>query len=163
MFLSRRDAWRWGWIGVGAAIASAVGYAVEKELAYVSTPAWVGEIEFYGVFASLAVAALTAGAVAARPLAGRRTASWWGWIAAGGAILSAIGYAVQTILDHVDEPGIVGEIEFYGLFDGFAIVALIAGLIAVITGRRRGDLTMRFGFIALAYVLLAQMIQSLWD
>ena len=61
------------------------------------------------------------------------------------------------------EPALVGEIEFYGLFVGFACVALVAGAVAVITGRRRGDLTMRFGFIAVAYVLLAQLIQSLWD
>jgi hypothetical protein len=103
------------------------------------------------------------GAVRARPLPGGRGAFWWGWAAAGASILSAIGYAVQTILDHVDEPELVGEVEFYGLFVGFAFVALLAGAVAVITGRTRGDLTMRLGFIAIAYVLLAQLIQSLWD
>jgi hypothetical protein len=148
---------------VGAAVASAVGYAVQKELAYVSRPAWVGEIEFYGLFATLAFVALLAGAVAGWPVPGRRTVSRWGWVAAGATILSLIGYGVQTVLDHVDEPGSVGEIEFYGLFVGFAFVGLIAGTVAAITGRKRGDLTMSLGFIAVGYVLLAQVTQSLWD
>jgi len=93
----------------------------------------------------------------------RRSASRWRWIAGGATIASAVGYAVQARLDYVSKPALVGEIEFYGLFVGFACVALVAGAVAVITGRRRGDLTMRFGFIAVAYVLLAQLIQSLWD
>jgi hypothetical protein len=101
--------------------------------------------------------------VEARVVPGRRDVSRWGWVAAGATILSAIGYAVQTILDHVTAPALVGEIEFYGLFAGFAFVALVAGAVSVITGWRRGDLTMRLGFIAVAYVLLAQLIQSLWD
>ena len=159
----RRSASRWGWIAAGATIASAIGYAVQARLDYVSKPAFVGEIEFYGLFAGFAFVALLAGAVAARPLPGRPGATRWGSAAAGAAILSAIGYAVQTALDHVGEPALVGEIEFYGLFVGFACVALIAGAVAVITGWRRGDLTMRLGFIAVAYVLLAQLIQSLWD
>ena len=40
----RRGALRFGWIGAGAALASLLGYALQRELAYVSTPAWVGEI-----------------------------------------------------------------------------------------------------------------------
>jgi hypothetical protein len=163
-FRGRRSASsRWGWTGVGATIASALGCAVQSMLHYVSKPAWVGEIEFYGLFAAVAFVALMAGAVSARPLPGRRSTSQWGWIAAGATILSVVGYAVQTVLDHVDEPALIGEIEFYGLFVGFALVALIAGGVAVITGRKRGDLTMRLGFVAVAYVLLAQAIQSLWD
>jgi hypothetical protein len=94
---------------------------------------------------------------------GRPNVSRWGWVAVSATILSTIGYAVQTILDHVTVPALVGEIEFYGLFAGFALVALVAGAVSVITGWRRGDLTMRLGFIAVAYVLLAQLIQSLWD
>jgi hypothetical protein len=162
-FRGRRGASRWGWIGAGATIASALGYAVQATLQYVSKPAWVGEIEFYGLFTAVAFVALMAGAVTARPVPGRRTASQWGWIAAGATILSVVGYAVQTVLDHVDEPAPVGEIEFYGLFVGFALVALIAGAVAAVTGRKRGDLTMSLGFIAVGYVLLAQVIQSLWD
>jgi hypothetical protein len=162
-FPGRRGASRWGWIGLGATTTSAVGYTIQTKLGYVSKPALVGELEFYGLFAGVAFAALMAGAVAARPLTGRRSASLWGWIAAGTTILSVIGYAVQTVLDHVDEPPLVGEIEFYGLFVGFAIVALVAGTAAVMRGRRRDDLTMRLGFIAVGYVLLAQAIQSLWD
>jgi hypothetical protein len=101
--------------------------------------------------------------VEARAAPGRLNASRWGWIAAGATVASTIGYIVQTILDYVPAPALVGEIEFYGLFAGFAFVALIAGAVAVITGRRRRDLTMRLGLIAIAYVLLAQLIQSLWD
>ena len=153
----------WGWIGAGAVVASAVGYAVQRTVDYVSRPALVGEIEFYGLFASLAVIALLAGAVAARPVPGGRTASCWGWIAASATTLSGIGYAVQTLFDHVDVQWILGEIEFYGLFVVSAVVALIAGVFAVGTGRKRGDLTMRLGFIAVAYVVLAQLTQSLWD
>ena len=159
----RRDASRWGWAAAGATIASAIGYAVQMELDYVSKPTLVGEIEFYGLFAGFAFLALIAGAVAARPVPDRRGASGWGWVAAGATILSTIGYVVQTVLDHVPAPALVAELEFYGLFVGFAFVALVAGTVSVITGRRREDLTMRVGFIALAYVLLAQLIQSLWD
>jgi hypothetical protein len=162
-FRGRRGASRWGWIGAFATIVSALGYAVQRTLQYDSKPVWIGEIEFYGLFAAVAFAALVAGAVAARPVPGRRSASRWGWTCAGATILSAVGYAVQTVLDHVDEPGLVGQIEFYGLFVGFALVALIAGAVALITGRKRGDLTMRLGFIAVGYVLLAQLTQSLWD
>jgi hypothetical protein len=162
-FPGRRGPSRWGWIGLGATTTSAVGYTIQTKLGYVSKPALVGELEFYGFFAAVAFVALMAGAVAAEPAPGRRGASRLGWIAVGATVMSVIGYVVQTILDHVDEPALVGEIEFYGLFVGFAIVALIAGTAAVMRGRRRGDLTMRLGFIAVGYVLLAQAIQSLWD
>jgi len=159
----RQGASRWGWVALGASIASAIGYAAQWSLDYVSKPAYVGEIEFYGLFVSLAFLALIAGAVAALPVPGRRSAAWWGWVAAGATILSAIGYVVQTIFDHVREPALLAEIEFYGLFLGFALVALVAGAVSVVTGWRRADLTMRLGFIAVAYALLAQLIQSLWD
>jgi hypothetical protein len=90
-------------------------------------------------------------------------ASPWGLIAFGAAVVSAIGYAVQTILDYVPEPAVVGEIEFYGLFAGFAIVALVAGIVAVITGWRKDDHTRSLGLVAIAYVVLVQTTQSLWD
>jgi hypothetical protein len=90
-------------------------------------------------------------------------ASPWGLIAFGAAVVSAIGYAVQTILDYVPEPAVVGEIEFYGLFAGFAIVALVAGIVAVITGWRKVDHTRSLGLVAIAYVVLVQTTQSLWD
>jgi hypothetical protein len=95
---------------------------------------------------------------------GRRSASPWARAAIGATIVSAIGYAVQTILDYVPEPGLVGELEFYGLFAGFAFVALATGAVSIFTGWRRGDrLSVRLGLVAVGYVLLAQVIQSLWD
>lgn len=161
---SRKPAARWGWLGAGAIAASAVGYELRARLDYVSKPPLLGELEFYGLFALLAVVALLAAAVAARPLPGRsHAASRWGWAGTGAAFLSAIGYVVQTIFDHVDEPPTLGEVEFYGLLVGMALLALLTGCVAVFVGRRRGDLTMRLGFFAVAYVLLAQLIQSLWD
>jgi hypothetical protein len=39
----------------------------------------------------------------------------WGWIAIGAADVSAVGYAVQTILDYVPAPALVGQTEFYGV------------------------------------------------
>ncbi len=95
---------------------------------------------------------------------GRQAASPWARIAIGATIVSAIGYAVQTILDYVSEPAIVGELEFYGVFVGFALVALVTGAVALFTGWRRDDQTSKLlGLISVGYVLLAQVIQSLWD
>jgi len=148
---------------VAAGAAAAIGYAVEHELAYVSKPAWVGEIEFYGDFASLASLALVTGAIVAWPRRGRREAFAWGWIAAASAVVSAIGYVVQTILDHVYAPPLVGQLEFYGVFIGAGGLALVTGAVASLTGFRRSDLTMSLGLLAVAYVLMAQLTQSLWD
>jgi hypothetical protein len=80
----------------------------------------------------------------------------WGWIAIGAADVSAVGYAVQTILDYVPAPALVGQIEFYGVFAGFGIAALVAGLVALVTGWRSGDHTRRLGLVAIAYVLVVQ-------
>jgi hypothetical protein len=158
-----RSALRWGWIGAGAALASAIGYALQRELAYVSRPAWIGEIEFYGFFASLAYLALLVGAVVAWPPRGRRRASPWAWLAIAAAILSALGYVVQTIFDHVYVPPRVGLLEFYGAFIGAGCLALLAGTVASLLGRSRSDLTLSLGFLAVAYALFAQLTQSLWD
>jgi hypothetical protein len=98
-----------------------------------------------------------------RTAVGGIEASYWGWIAFGAAVVSAIGYAVQTILDYVPEPALVGELEFWGLFYGFAAVALVAGSVAAVTGFNRGDSTLRLGLVAIAYVALVQTIQTLWD
>src|SRR5262245_53820271 len=98
---SHRSAARLGLLGIGAASAAAIGYSVQRELRYVSTPAWVGEIEFYGFFASVAFLALITGATVAWPPKGRRRASALGWVAAAATVISAAGYVVQTILDHV--------------------------------------------------------------
>lgn len=96
-----------------------------------------------------------------RPLAGAATA--WGWIALGLTILSAVGYALQTILDYVSVPDDVVRLVFYGFFEWDGLLALAAGIIAVWTGRNRDDWTLRLGLVAIGYVALAQTIQSLWD
>lgn len=90
-------------------------------------------------------------------------ASPWGLVAFGAAVVSEMGYMVQTILDWVPDPAVVGEIEFYGPFAGFAVVALIAGIMATITGWRSGDQTRVLGLVAIGYVVLVQTIQTLWD
>jgi hypothetical protein len=93
----------------------------------------------------------------------RIEASPWGWIAFGAAVISAIGYALQTILDYVPDPALVDEIEFYGVFADFGIAALLTGIVAALTGWRSGDDTRRLGLVAIAYVVLVQTIQPLWD
>jgi hypothetical protein len=158
-----RSALRWGWIGAGAALASVGGYVLQHELAYVSRPPWIGEIAFYGISASLAFLALTIGAVAAWPPPGARRASPWGWVAVVAALVSALGYVVQTIFDHVLVPPVVARDEFYGAFIAMGCLALVSGAAASIVGRHRNDLTLSLGFIAIAYVLSAQLVQSLWD
>jgi hypothetical protein len=90
-------------------------------------------------------------------------ASRWGWAALGATVVSAVGYATQTALDYVSEPDVVGELVFYGLFGGFAIAAAVTGVVAIVTGRHRGDQTVRLGLIAIGWLALAQTIQSLWD
>ena len=96
-----------------------------------------------------------------RPLTGAATI--WGWIALGATILSAVGYALQTILDYVSVPADIESLVFFGLFEWDGVLALLAGIIAVWTGRNRNDWTMRLGIVAISYVALAQTIQSLWD
>jgi hypothetical protein len=93
----------------------------------------------------------------------RLKASAWGWIALASTVVSAIGYATQTILDYVPDPSIVGAVVYFGLFVGFALAALFSGVIAVVTGWKRADHTLRLGALAVGYVALAQTIQSLWD
>ena len=90
-------------------------------------------------------------------------ASPWGWAALGATVVSAVGYATQTALDYVSKPDIVSLLVFYGLFGGFAIAALVTGVVAVVTGRHRRDHTVRLGLIAIGYVALAQAVLSLRD
>jgi hypothetical protein len=90
-------------------------------------------------------------------------ASPWGWIALGAVGVSIVGYVVQSIFDYVPAPAVVGRLAFYGLFAGPAVVALVAGGIAVVTGWKRHNHSVPFGFVGLAYFVLAQTIQSLWD
>ena len=89
--------------------------------------------------------------------------SAWGWLTLGAVGASIVGYVVQSLFDYVPAPGIVGLLSFYVLFLTPAVVALVAGGIAVLTGRKRKDHTARFGFAGLAYAVLAQTVQSTWD
>lgn len=90
-------------------------------------------------------------------------ASAWGWLAIAATILSSVGYALQTLLDHVAVPDDVARLVFYGLFEWDGVLALFAGIIAVWTGWGRNDWTVRLGIVAISYVAVAQTIQSLWD
>jgi hypothetical protein len=90
-------------------------------------------------------------------------AATWGWIALGATILSSLGYALQTLFDHISVPADVASLVFFGMFEWDGVLALLAGIIAVWTGRSRNDWTFRLGIIAIAYVALAQTTQSLWD
>jgi hypothetical protein len=75
----------------------------------------------------------------------------------------AVGYALQTLFDHVSVPAHVAELVFFGVFEWDGVLALIAGIIAVWTGWSRNDWTVWLGLVAISYVVLAQTAQSLWD
>jgi hypothetical protein len=92
---------------------------------------------------------------------GRATAG--GWTALGATILSAVGYALQTLFDHVSVPNHVAELVFFGAFEWHGALALLAGIIAVWTVWRPNDWTVWCGLVAISYVVLAQTGQSLWD
>jgi len=96
---------------------------------------------------------------------GRFQASTWGWAAAVAVIASALGYALQTILDYVPAPPTFEFGVFWGLFAGDAVIAFLIGIVAVVTGwrARRHDATIAFGLIGIGWLLLAQVIQSFWD
>jgi hypothetical protein len=96
---------------------------------------------------------------------GRVQASNWGWAAAAAAFASALGYALQTILDYVPAPPDFEFGVFWGLFAGDAVVGFLLGVVAVVTGwkSRRHDATIAFGLVGIGWLLLAQAIQILWD
>ena len=97
---------------------------------------------------------------------GRRVeASAWGWAAVICAVVSACGYALQTILDYVPAPPKLEFGVFWGLFAGDAVLAFLAGVVAVVTGwsSRRHNATLAFGLVGIGWLLLAQAIQSVWD
>jgi hypothetical protein len=87
----------------------------------------------------------------------------WGPIAVFLAVLSAVGYALQTLLDYVAVPSDITQLVFFGFFEWDGVLALLAGAMAVWTGRNRDDWTFRLGVIAIGYVFMAQTIQILWD
>jgi hypothetical protein len=120
-------------------------------------------VEFYGFFAVFALLALVLGTAAAWRSRGERGASPWAWVAVAAAVVSALGYVVQTIFDHVVVPPVVARDEFYGVFIGAGCLALLTGVVASLVGRHRSDLTLSLGFASVTYVLFAQLTQSLWD
>ena len=61
---------------------------------------------------------------------------------------SAVGYALQTLFDYVSVPADLARLVFFGLFEWNGVLALLAGIIAVWTGRSRSDWTFRLGIIA---------------
>jgi hypothetical protein len=87
----------------------------------------------------------------------------WGWIALGATILSAVGYALQALFDHVSVPDDVARLVFFGVFEWDGVLALLAGIIAVSRGWRRNDWTAWLGLVAISYVVVAQTAQTLWD
>jgi hypothetical protein len=93
----------------------------------------------------------------------RALASPWGWIAISSTALSSVGYGLQTLLDYVSVPADIAGLVFFGLFEWDGILALLAGIVAVSTGWKRHDWTVRLGIVAISYAVLAQTIQSLWD
>jgi hypothetical protein len=86
-----------------------------------------------------------------------------GWIAIGATILSAVGYALQALFDHVSVPADVAKLVFFGVFEWDGVLALLAGIVAVWTGWSRNDRTVWLGLVAISYAVLAQTAQSLWD
>jgi hypothetical protein len=54
----------WGRAALGATVVSAVGYAAQNALDYVSLPDIVGQLVFFGLFGGAAIAALVTGVVA---------------------------------------------------------------------------------------------------
>jgi hypothetical protein len=93
----------------------------------------------------------------------RAGATAWGWIALGATILSAVGYALQILFDHVSVPAHAVELVFFGVFEWDGVLALVTGIVAVWTGWSRNDWTGWLGLVAISYVVVVQTAQSLWD
>jgi hypothetical protein len=92
-------------------------------------------------------------------------ASSWGWAALVAASISVLGFALQTLLDYVPLPAGYKFAEFWGLFAGDAIVGFVAGVAAIVVGRRarRSDSTIAFGLIGIGWLCLAQGILLVWN
>jgi peptidoglycan/LPS O-acetylase OafA/YrhL len=101
----------------------------------------------------------------AGPSGRRFDASRWGWVAVVAAGISVLGFALQTILDHVSAPHDLKFAEFWGLFAGNAVIGFLAGVVAIVFGwrTRRRDATIAFGLIGVGWLLLVQAILVLWD
>jgi hypothetical protein len=103
---------------------------------------------------------LTATAVGRRP-----DVSGWGRAAAIATLVSAFAYALQSILDYVPAPHSLKFAEFWGLFAGSAVVGFLAGLVAVVYGRKAGgwNPTVVCGLAGIGWLVLAQGIQLVWN
>ena len=95
----------------------------------------------------------------------RVNASRWGWAAIVAAGLSVVGFALQTILDHVTAPPDVGFAEFWGVFAGDAVIGFLTGVVAIGVGwrTRARDATVAFGLIGVGWLLVAQGLLIVWD
>jgi hypothetical protein len=54
----------WGRAALGTTVVSAVGYATQTALDYVSKPDIIGQLVYFGLFAGFAIAAFVTGVVA---------------------------------------------------------------------------------------------------
>jgi hypothetical protein len=99
-------------------------------------------------------------------VAGRRRihASAWGWAAVAATLVSAVGLVLLTIVDSVRTSAVLSLDVFWGLFTGDAVIAFLAGTVAVLTAwrSRRHDATLRFGLVGVAWLILAQSIEMIW-
>jgi transposase len=79
-------------------------------------------------------------------------------------LVSAVGFMLVTILDSVRTSADVSLGVFWGLFTGDAVIACLAGSVAVLTAwrSRRHDATLRFGVVGIVWLILAQSIEIIW-
>ncbi len=99
-------------------------------------------------------------------ITGRRTdVTSWARAATVAAAVSVVGYALQTILDWVPAPHAFKFAEFWGLFGGSAVVGCLAGVVAVLQGRKLGgwNATLVCGLAGIGWLALAQGIQLVWN
>jgi hypothetical protein len=98
---------------------------------------------------------------------GSLTTSRWGIVALVATVVSALGFFVQSIPDIIGQrpasAAIIGAIAWWGVFVPAGLLALIAGIGAVVTGLKRRDRTLWLGIISLAYLVGVQTLLSLWD
>jgi hypothetical protein len=87
----------------------------------------------------------------------------WGWTALAATILSAVGYELQALFDHVSVPGDAAKLVFFGVFEWDGVLALLAGIIAVRRDWSRNDWMVWLRLVAISDVVLARTPQSLWD
>lgn len=105
---------------------------------------------------------MTSNSLAASGL-GWSQASGWARAACAAAIVSLAGFVAQTVLDHVSAPKLVGQLVFYGWFAGFGLGGLALGVVAIARRRRSPDHSALLGWIAIGYVVLAQLVLLVWD